>query len=186
MESPTELPTREIYIDHHLLEKAAIRNSTYRVHEFGAKDHISEDDMFYISRDRMSNDTKEPNVHRIASLVDGWSKNFKCCSNLLQEIQSWGKTLYGWNNQIDLGYDKKWLEPIVNHFPNDWCALQTALLQSTAGFNKYQMMIFLSTSMYSKNANQELVQTLLSFATVPELRALESPQAKCCRNRSQP
>lgn len=174
-ETSTKLPTQEIYIDQHLLERAAIRNSTYRVDGFGAENHTSVHDTRYISRDQMSNIKREPKIHHIASLVDGWSKNFKCCSNLLQKIQSWGKPLRGGNKEFPLSYDKKWLEPVANHFPKDWCALQTTLMRSTAKSNRYQIMIFFSTLMYSKSADQEFVQTLLSFATVPELRALEPP-----------
>ncbi len=36
-------------------------------------------------------------------------------------------------------------------------------------------MIFLFTLSYSQHAKQELVQTLLAFATVPELQVIRSP-----------
>lgn len=177
-ETTTKLPTLEKYTEQQLLERAAIRNSTYRVHEFGAENHTSEHDIAYISRDRIPDSERESRVHHIASLVDGWSKNFKCCPNLLQEILSWTNPLRGWNKErtFPLGYDKKWLEPAARHFPEDWCALQTALSRSKADSNKYQIMIFLSTLMYSQTADQDLVRTLLSFATVAELRVLKPPQ----------
>jgi len=37
-------------------------------------------------------------------------------------------------------------------------------------------MIFLSSLAYSEHAKQELVQTLLAFATTPELRMLQPPK----------
>ena len=176
-EIPTRLPNVDKYIERDLLERAAIRNSTYRVHGFGAEIHTSEHDVVYISRDRIADNMQEPRVHHIASLVESWSKNMKCCSNLLQEIQSWGMPLRGWNsyNTFPIGYNMEWLEPVANHFPKYWCALQIALSRSKAGTNKYEIMVFLSTMMYSQTANQEFVRTLLAFATVPKLRALEPP-----------
>lgn len=175
-ETSTKLPTQGIDIEPHLLERAAIRNSTHLVHGFGAENHTLEHDVLYISRDHISDSKREPKIHHIASLVDGWSKTFKCSSNLLQEIQSWGEPLRGRDRKFLLDYDKKWLEPVATHFPKDWYTIQAALLRSTAASNKYQIMIFFSTLMYSKTADQEFIQTLLSFATVPELRALEPPQ----------
>lgn len=178
-EIPTQLPNLDIYTEQQdLLERAAIRNSTYRVDGFGAENHTSKHDVVYNSRDHLSDGEREPQIHHIANLVDGWSQKLKCCSHLLEEIQSWGNPLCGWNTEckFPLGYDMKWLEPVANHFPGDWCALQIALSHSIAGADKYRIMIFLSTLMYSQTANQELVRTLLAFATVSELRVLKPPQ----------
>lgn len=179
-ETPTKVPNLDTYTKQHLLQRANIRNSTYRVQGFGAENHTSEYDLIYNSRDHIPNSKREAQVHHIATLVDGWSKNMKCCSNLLQEIQSWEKIIHGriTGYKLPLGYDMKWLEPVANHFPGEWCALQIALSHSIAGADKYQIMIFLSTLMYSQPANRELVQTLLAFATVSELRAIEPPQFK--------
>ena len=177
-EKPINLPDLDTHTEQHLLEKAAIRNSTFCVHEFGAENHTSNHDVAYISRDRISDSERESQVHHIANLVNGWSKTIKCCPNLLQEILSWTKPLRGWKKEytFPFGYGMKWLEPVANHFPGDWCALQNALSHSIASTNKYQIMIFLCTLAYSKTQNQELIRTLLAFATVSELRALEPPQ----------
>lgn len=69
----------------------------------------------------------------------------------------------------------KWLDPPFKFLPNDWCTLQTGLSNSIAKRDKYRIMLLLSTMAYSQHAKQELVQTLLAFATVPELRAISPP-----------
>lgn len=179
-EIPTNLPDIYTKTEQYLIERAAIRNSTFRVHGFGAENHTSKHDIVYISRDNISGSERESQVHRIANLADSWSQTFKCCSNLLEVIQSWGKPLRGWNKEyvFPFSYSVRWLEPIANHFPGDWCALQIALSRSISSTSKYQIMIFLSTLMYSQTANQEFIRTLLAFATVPELRTLQPPQSE--------
>ena len=77
-----------------------------------------------------------------------------------------------------LGHDTKWLNPPKEFFPTHWCTLHTALSHSVVQRDKYKVMVFLSTLTYSQHAKRELVQTLLAFATVPELRAIRLPDYK--------
>ncbi len=175
--APPKLPDAEICIDSHLLERAAIRDSTYRVHGFGAENHTIEHDVVYIARDHVLNSIQEFNGCRIAKLVDSWSANLRGCSQLLHEIESWGEPLDGCRTEkpFSLGYHTKWLNPPAKFLPRDWCTLQTALSHSVVEKDKYRVMIFLSTLSYSQHAKQELVQTLLAFATVPVLQIKKPP-----------
>ena len=161
----------------YLLERAAIRDSTYRVQYFGAEDHTTDHDVFYLSRDQVSQNIRESQTFHTARLVDCWSVNLKGCSNLLHEIESWSKPLHNLQTSHDnsLSYDKKWLDQPPNFLPTDFCALKKALSRSTVEEDKYRVMMILSTMAYSKYAKQELVQTLLAFATIPALRALQLP-----------
>ncbi len=176
-DKPADLPNADICGDQHLLKRAAIRESTYRVHGFGAENHTAEHDVVYTARDHVPNSIRESQVCHIAKLVDGWSKNLRGCSQLLREIESWGKPLRGCRTEdtFSLGYAVKWLDPLAEIFPEDWCTLQTALSHSAVDSDKYRIMMFLSTLMYSQHANQEFVQTLLAFATVPKLRVIRPP-----------
>jgi len=176
-DNPTELPDAEICGPYHLLERAAVRDAAYRVHGFGAEHHTTEHDVNYVARDRVSNSTRESQVCHTAKLVDNWSANLKGCSHLLREIESWGNSLCGSGTEgpIRLGYNMKWLDPPVTFLQRDWCTLQAALSHSVVETDKYRIMIFLSTLTYSQQVKQELIQTLLAFATVPELRATRPP-----------
>ena len=176
-DQPTQLPDAEICGDHHLLKRAGVRDAAYRVHGFGAEHHTTKHDVNYIARDQVSNSTRESQVCHTAKLVDSWSANLKGCSQLLREIESWREPLRGCGTEgpIPLGYDMKWLDPPTDFFSRDWFTLQTALSHSVIEVDKYRIMIFLSTLTYSQHAKQELVQTLLAFATVPELRTIRPP-----------
>ncbi len=176
-DKPAELPNVDICGDLHLLERAAIRDSAYRVHEFGAENHMTAHDVVYIARDQVSDSIRESQVCQIAKLVDDWSANVRGCPQLLHEIESWGEPLQGCRKKdlLPLGYDTKWLDPPAKYLPKDWCTLHNTLSHSVVDKDKYRIMMFLSTLNYSQHAKQELVQTLLAFATVPELRATRPP-----------
>ena len=176
-DKPTELPGAEICGDHHLLKRAAVRDSVYRVDGFGAEHNLTKHDVNYIARDSVSMSIKEDQVWHTAKLVDSWSTNLKCCSRLLYEIESWGEPLStcGTEEPIHLGFAMEYLDPLASFLPRDWCKLQTILSDSEAAIDKYKIMIFLSTLTYSQHAKRELIQTLLAFATVPELRTIRPP-----------
>jgi hypothetical protein len=87
---------------------------------------------------------------------------------LLSEIESWSEPLRGpdLGCNLTLGFDLKWLDEPAKFLPDDWCTLHSILSRSVVDQDKYKVMIFLSTLSYSQHANQELVQTLLAFATI--------------------
>lgn len=172
-----KVPDVGLSIEKHLLERAAIRDSTYRVDGFGAENHTSEYDVAYAARDSLSDSNREPQVYQISKLIHSWSKNLKCCSNLLGEIQSWGMMLRGCDTteKFSLGYDMKWLNANAEVFAKHWCSLQIALSTSSVDTDKYRIMIFFSTLVISPTINPEIIQTLLAFATVSELRSIKPP-----------
>ena len=151
---PVKLPDADICGDQHLLERAAIRDSAYRVDGFGAEDHTTDHDVVYIARDHLSNSIRESQVCHIAKLVDDWSTDLKGCSQLLHEIESWEEPLHGCRTEypFPLGYDTKWLDPPAKYLPKDWCTLHTALSHSVVERDKYRIMMFLSTMTYSQHS----------------------------------
>ena len=176
-ENSLQLPNADICGNRQLLERAAIRNASYHVHGFGAEDHTTKRDVVYVARDYTVDSQQESLVHRTASLVERWSVDLKCCSNLLLVIRFWGQTLDGCReyDAFSLGYDMNWLDPLDKFLPAGWCTLQSALSHIEVDRDKYRVMMFLSTLSYSQHANQELIETLLAFATVPKLRGMNPP-----------
>ncbi|MCJ1386871.1 hypothetical protein MMC17_009999 [Xylographa soralifera] len=160
-----------------LLQRAAIRESVYRLHGFGAENHTIDHDVDYGARDNLSKNSKEVQIYHIGKLVDDWSTNLSICSNLLEKIESWKKLLSGCNtdDSLTIGYDAKWLEPAAEFLPDTWCTLHTMLSQSEPQKDKYKIMLFLCTLNYSQYSENNLVQTLLAFATVPRLRGIRLP-----------
>lgn len=179
-DKPNELPDADICGEQHLLERAAIRDSANHVDEFGARKYTDEHDTLYVARDHIKGSIKESQAFQTAKLVDNWSVNLKGCSGLLREIESWQDTLQGCEtiDSILLGYDINWLAPRNKFLPDHWCVFHKILTQAEVENEKYKIMTFLSTLAYSQHMGhqQELVQTLLAFATVPELRRIRLPK----------
>ena len=182
-ENPTDLPSTDTRGVRDLLERAAIRNATFRVDEFGAEVHTVQHDVLYDSRDHVSNSVTESNVFRVARLVESWSQDLSPCRHLLEEIESWKGPVHGRRTKgnLSLGYYLKWLDPPAECLPKEWCTLQTALSLSKKERDKYKIMILLSTLACSQHAKPELVQTLLAYATVPGLRAMRPPKFESLR-----
>jgi hypothetical protein len=175
-EQPTELLKSDTRGEQDLLERAAIRDSSFQVHGFGAEAYSTDHDTTY-PRDQIFNGARELHTCCTAKLVDDWSTNLTVCPRLLSEIKSWDKPLRGLDpgRNPTLTFDLEWLDLPAKFLPDDWCTLHNILSRSVVKKDRYKIMIFLSTLSYSEHANQELVQTLLAFATVPELRILQPP-----------
>ena len=160
-----------------LLESAAIRHSTFYIYHFGAEDHSTKYDEMYAARDTISESNRELEVYRTAKLVNRWSQDLRRTRDLLSEMISWNSPVHGVNNEkpLVLGFALQWLVPPEQFLPTSWCTLQTVLSES-ARRDKYRIMVFLSTLSYSKYRDVELVETLLAFATISELRSSKPPQ----------
>ncbi|KAH8676420.1 hypothetical protein BGZ60DRAFT_562097 [Tricladium varicosporioides] len=176
-ERPVQLPTLDSRGNQFLLERAAIRDSRFRVSDFGAEDFTIDYDAVYISRDQIIDSTREIRTCNIARLVSDWSTNLTICPKLLCEIESWGEAIQGpsLKDGLVIGFDLLWLDEPAKYLPNYWCTLHAFLSKSVVGRDKYKIMVFLSTLSYSPHAKQELIQTLLAFATIPGLRSMQLP-----------
>jgi len=176
-EQPAQLLVSDTRGEQDLLERASIREASFQVHGFGAESSTADYDSVYASRDQALNSTRELQSCCTARLVDGWSTKLVVHSQLLFEVESWGEPIRGpgHDDDIIMGFDLKWLDAPAEFLPDDLCTLHHILSNSAAERDKYKIMILLSTLSYSKHAKQELVQTLLAFATIPELRALQPP-----------
>lgn len=171
------LPDVSSNSDPDLTLRASIRDSTFNVEGFGAEKHTLRHDFVYSGRDDLSDGSLEHQVYRMARLIDEWSTNLSGCRSLIYEIQSWKSTIGGpsVDSQGLFGYNRKLHEMITTWLPKEWCSLQIALSQSSPQQDKYGIMVFLSTLVYSLQASPELAQSLLAFATVPQLRLLRPP-----------
>ena len=170
-----QVPLAEPHRIQHLLDRASIRDSSFQVHAYGAESHTAEHDVVYASRDQASGNSRELQACHTARLVDNWSQNLVGLPQLLLEIESWGEPIRasGKHDPLAIGFDIKWLDAPSKILPGSFYAFHHQLSYSTRERDKYKVMMLLSTLAYSEHANQELVQTLLAFATVPELRTLQ-------------
>ncbi|KIN03188.1 hypothetical protein OIDMADRAFT_120170 [Oidiodendron maius Zn] len=176
-ERHVQMPVSETRGMQHLLDRASIRDSSFQVHGFGAESHTAEHDVVYASRDQATGSYRELQTCHTARLVDNWSQSLVVHPQLLLEIESWGEPIRasGKEDQLTIGFDVQWLDAPSKFLPGSFYAFHHKLSHISREQDKYKAMILLSTLAYSEYAKQELVQTLLAFATVPELRALQLP-----------
>ena len=152
--------------DEFLRKRAAIRDSVYRTSGFGAEASELGQDCVYDARDYGHASNRETRVLTIARLVDTWSTG-ECSDSLMQTFESWMSPICGCMEELsDLGYDEKWLKPLVDILPAQWLTLQAKLYHCNKQEDKYRIMFFLCTLAFSKHANMRLTQTLLTFATI--------------------
>ena len=172
-----QMPVLESRGTQYLLDRASIRDSSFQVHGFGAESHTAEYDVIYVSRDQATGSYRELQTCHTARLVDNWSQSLVVHPQLLLEIESWGKPIRasGKEDQLTIGFDVQWLDTPSKFLPGSLYAFHHQLSHTSREKDKYKVMMLLSTLAYSEHAKQELVQTLLAFATVPELRALQLP-----------
>lgn len=151
-----------------LRERAAIHESSFQVHGFGASVFTADQDVIYNVRDYSIDTERELQTCQTARLVNDWSNNLTICRRLILKIESWAELLVR-AVDLTLGFDLKWLKKPAEFLSHYWCTLCDLLSQSVAERDKYRVMILLSTLSYSPHTKQELVLTLLTFATSPEL-----------------
>ncbi|KAH6696403.1 hypothetical protein BKA61DRAFT_741749 [Leptodontidium sp. MPI-SDFR-AT-0119] len=128
-EQPAEPPISNTRDEYDLLERAAIRDSSFQTYGFDAEAYTTDHDATYSSRDQVLN-------------------NLTICPRLLSEIKSWAQPILGSGlaDNITLGFDPKWVDlPAEKFLPDDWCTLYSILSRSAAEQDKYKIMIFLVT-----------------------------------------
>ncbi|KAE9976350.1 hypothetical protein BLS_002095 [Venturia inaequalis] len=166
-----KLPDRSHFGVQSLLTRAIIRHKVFRDPDLGAES-LTAIDVPYSAMAR----PREQAICQLSNSVDQWTTQLTVSPTLLRDIESWSQSVKG-VTQLDvntLGFDKYWLD-FTGDMPSYWCSLVASLARSDETIHKYRIMFFLSTLLYSSPSSDRLVQTLLSFATVPQLRALSLP-----------
>ena len=177
-ENPAELPKLEKRTDKGLLERAAIRESSYHISGFGARHQTAKCDFTYSTRDCALHSNRVAQTWSIAKLVDEWQTNLPgIYPQFLREIELWDMPvcLSKSENELPLGYDMQWLDLPSKTLPMIWGKLQKMLAESRVERDKYRTMFLLSTMACSERAKMEIINTLLAFAIVPGLGTLQTP-----------
>ncbi|CAD6445109.1 78d31050-1f6d-4ac6-9bad-745dfd628371 [Sclerotinia trifoliorum] len=173
-----EIPEPDVRSDFGLIDMAAIRNAVYRVDGFGAERFTANQDKEYNSRDGNREAKRRADIHNIAALVDSWPLNLNVSKDLQRIMKSLPSRILGPGTDTAdiLGYNEKWLDAPSKFLPDHWFAIYQKLSACTEKQDKYKVMIFLSTMVFSQKADQELVHTLLAFATNPAFRRIQIPK----------
>lgn len=161
----------------HLQQRASIRNSSFRVHSFGAEAFSTKFDKTYQGRDHIKDSPRELQACNTSNMVDLWTRCTRTDGDLLKEMEAWMSPIKGIADDscIELGFGQQWLESPSGVFPGRWCTLHKVLSACDPQKDLYKVMFFLATLAYSKHARPKLVRTLLAIATVDDLRGFPVP-----------
>ncbi|KAI5839418.1 hypothetical protein DFP73DRAFT_211814 [Morchella snyderi] len=157
-----------------LLQRAAVRNSSYRKEEFGGSLLKTANDTPYGSRDSQFEQLDETHVYHVSRAVESWRPNLDTSSNIMNILEGW-KRIGGSTTDpgFRLGYDHRWTGKDTT-LGGIWGSVYYACCKSRQKNNTYQLMFFLSTLAYSGAALQ-LLGSLLAFATDPKFENLTAP-----------
>jgi len=171
-----------------LVERARLRNATFRVSEFGAEvgrgscndnqQNRSEYDHWYHSKDgRHLGPSKECNrASLVARCLDaGVQRSLFRPQGSIQDIirQVTGESFSG-TTKASLQVNLENLRPPLESIGEFWCNLHTSL---AAEKNKYRIMFFLAFLLYATGAKWEIVQVLMVLS-MPEPSTSICPPAE--------
>jgi Protein of unknown function (DUF3638)/Protein of unknown function (DUF3645) len=165
----------------HLLQRDLIRSSTFRITGFGAEEHTIKHDSEYRPRDRGQYSERAKKSYVIARLL--FEKR-----PVIQDSALFQSVGYLWNylrnTNLMFGpdtlfppelllYNSHLLGQTIPILDKHWCSAHIAL--SHGQLEKYQIIMWLSTLAYSKEANMRLVHTATAFYCIPVLRQVDPP-----------
>ncbi|KAF2723719.1 hypothetical protein K431DRAFT_242657, partial [Polychaeton citri CBS 116435] len=163
-----------------LLERDAIRSSSFRVADFGAEDFTVAHDKTYASRD---SNRASPAFTRAFNISSTVQQHLSVCNDFptnlgayLWTAMSKCGTVAGSNATMDfasLRFDAVYLEEsAVSWLFQKWATLHRRLHSDATRFN---VMIWLSTLAFNNAVGPSILQCLALFYTCEELRGLQLP-----------
>lgn len=177
-------PPRLEFVTPDLLKRDLIRSSTFRVSGFGAEQHTVKHDVDYVPRDRDQDSERSTRTFVTASLIfqrravlhDKAPANFR--DLLWERIKGWG-TIQVSSLRLEnslMVYDSKWLDEPSKLMGALWCRVHVSLCHSPHQYNKYDIMMWLSTLAFAKNADMQVIHALAAFYNVPDFAQIGIPQ----------
>ncbi|KAK3323063.1 hypothetical protein B0H66DRAFT_515810 [Apodospora peruviana] len=150
-------------------KRARIRNSVFRVSDFGAEEHYTDHDQWYRPEDRkMVGCSPTSRGKRVSDLVrciesDRGRLVQKPASDLAARILSVNGDKFSGDETISLEFDLDNLKSPEKVLAGLWCGLHGGLAGEE---NRYRKIFFLATLLYADNANWEVVQALMALGTI--------------------
>lgn len=178
-------PPKLDFLVPYLLERDLIRSSTFRVSGFGAEQRTAEYDAEYHGRGRGQDSERATRSFVAASLIFQRQAVLHCkplvgLKDVLWRILQASGTIPGPGTRMDdisLMYDSKWLEEPSNYLGSLWCQIHVSLGYSSQKYNKFRIMEWLSTMAFAKNADMQVIHTIIAFYNLPDVARIDVPPA---------
>ncbi|KAF8838139.1 hypothetical protein BDN67DRAFT_1024216 [Paxillus ammoniavirescens] len=164
--SLAEFPSREL----HLLERAALRAAPLYPQTFSGPVPCQNCDATHVSRDLVC-EVNEYRAYSTASAVAKWPSTQDTVDDILDRLQSWEGTLHGHAQGFTLRYSKAWLCP---NLPQMWLTAYNTCRRSDER-QQFKLLFSLAAMAYASPECQDLVPTLLAFASVPAFGGINPP-----------
>ncbi|KAH7388677.1 hypothetical protein BKA66DRAFT_569000 [Pyrenochaeta sp. MPI-SDFR-AT-0127] len=173
---------RKLPSNSHLIQRNAIRSSTFCVSGFGAEQFTTDHDVKYNARDQQRDSERGRRTFMAATLTIRdraalHSPVLNLKSGLLQTHFSHA-TIKGKDssfNPSSLRFDSKWLDESKTHLVKHWCSLHQSLANSSGVCNKFDIMTWLSTMAYAESADFNAIQAFVAFYRLRDLAAVQPP-----------
>ena len=183
-----------------LNKRHAIRASGYRTSQFGAEQHTTDYDKDYASRDTVAKSDAEHRMYRLQKFLgDGRQSclldrplpsTVEKISNILGSIirkkdpQAGfdGTNISAHSARLKISYSSKaefdvaWLQSPSTTLANTWFGIRKQLCESDLSRDKYKIMMFLAALTFCDDADPQIVQVLLGFATSSAMRQIQPPR----------
>jgi hypothetical protein len=166
-----------------LLERDFIRSSTFRVDGFGAERFSTSSDRIYHGRAKTGDKKRGERAFIAASLIlrngnaTHYSTSASKVKSVLAEILH-TSSVHGPNSALKptiLKFDAKWLQKPTSFLPEMWCDLHLSLAKSRGSYNKFDIMMWLSTAAFAESAVMDVIQVLAAFYKCSEFDSIEIP-----------
>lgn len=158
--------------DSHLLDRARIRNHTFRRGGLIYNQPITATSATYSAKYRESANLKRINVLEVATLLKEWPQKLPVSQDLMGLLQGWSD-IQGFHQP----FDKVLLHDILNlDFAANWGSLFGYCQQSSGIKDKYRLMFFFSTLSFKTDVNMSVVRTLIAFSVIEQFKDLMAPQ----------
>ncbi|KAI6138903.1 hypothetical protein BKA82DRAFT_4459887 [Pisolithus tinctorius] len=157
--------------DDHLLRRAAIRAAVLYPPSSDNPLPGGESDSVYEARDIQLSSADEFRVYSTALAVYHWSTQKRPVNNTQALVDSWN-AVTGVSPGFLLRYNRKWLSP---NLPAIWLSLYDSCRRSQALQHRFQLIFSLSAMAYASPKLEDVVGTLLAFATMPQFKDENPP-----------
>ncbi|KAF8861162.1 hypothetical protein BDZ45DRAFT_671975 [Acephala macrosclerotiorum] len=182
----------------YLIDRQSIRTSPYRQSQFGAEQYTTRHDMEYAERGRLETSEAGLRTYRLVKclqkgksghLMESISPSIRQTINRivgcrtdesqeeLYDSTEW-PAQYSQSKSYKLvtGFHFGWLQHPSVALRNSWCDVHKRLSQNDRSRDKYRLMMFFAGLSFAEEADPQVIQILLAFATDPRVRAIPSPQ----------
>lgn len=159
--------------DLHLMQRARLRNSTFRRSQSAVNLDVHVDDIVYLSRDNMPITERGKRSYQIAALIALWPSTIESTRTLYVDLKQLG---------IVSGFGKDFVlaRPLVDllqtALATSWAPLCNLCRRSTAQSDRYKLLFTFAIIAYGQGTESlNDLRTILAFAFLTGLQALPIP-----------